>query len=144
MIINNELNNMKFIKQNISKQWLLTNGFHYNRIFSNEDCEVYTYRFPVLKCERFTVLECELKVILGEDNVIIDVYDYNTINRYTPFYYQEYGNYNKILEKIWTKISKVLGELRIEERGINNGSKNKEIKGKRNITNKRKQGGGRL
>lgn len=141
MIINNELNDMKFIKQNMSKQWLLTNGFHYNRIFSNEDCEVYAYRFPVLKCERFTVLECELKVILGEDNVIIDVYDYNTINRYAPFYYQEYGNYTKMLDDIWLKINTELKRLKIKQlkdMEDNNGSKNKKNKRKRNYSNKRK------
>ena len=125
----------------MTKQWILSNGFHYNRIFSNEEYEVYTYRFPVLKYERFVVLECELRVMLGEDNVIIDVYDYNTINRYAPFYYQEYGNYNKMLEEIWDKINKVTNKLGIKEKRINNGSENKEIKRKCNNSNKRKQRG---
>lgn len=123
----------------MTKQWLLSNEFHYNRIFSNEENKVYTYRFPVLKYEGFTVLECELRVILGESNVIIDVYDYNTINRYAPFYYQEYGNYDRMLQEIWMKINKAIGKLGLEERRIENGNKNKETKKKCNTSNKRKQ-----
>ena len=143
-VITNKISERKFTKRNMTKQWILSNGFHYNRIFSDEESEVYTYRFPVLKYEGFTVLECELRVIPGESNVVIDVYDYNTINRYAPFYYQEYGNYDKMLEEIWMKISKVLGKLGIEERGIGNGNKNKEIKRKCNNSNKRKQRGSRV
>ena len=139
--ITNKISDRRFLKKNMTKQWILSNGFHYNRIFSNEEYEVYTYRFPVLKYERFVVLECELRVMLGEDNVIIDVYDYNTINRYAPFYYQEYGNYNKMLEEIWDKINKVTNKLGIKEKRINNGSENKEIKRKCNNSNKRKQRG---
>ena len=143
-VITNKISERKFTKRNMTKQWILSNGFHYNRIFSDEESEVYTYRFPVLKYEGFTVLECELRVIPGESNVVIDVYDYNTINRYAPFYYQEYGNYDKMLEEIWKKISKVLEKLGIEERGTENGSKNKETKRKCNNSNKRKQRGSRV
>lgn len=138
-IITNKLSERKFTKRNMTKQWLLSNEFHYNRIFSNEENKVYTYRFPVLKYEGFTVLECELRVILGESNVIIDVYDYNTINRYAPFYYQEYGNYDRMLQEIWMKINKAIGKLGLEERRIENGNKNKETKKKCNTSNKRKQ-----
>ena len=77
----------KYIKSNMTKEQLVQNGFHYNRIFSNNDTDLYTYRFPGYKYERFTILECELKIILGEDNVYINVFDYNTINRYASFYY---------------------------------------------------------
>lgn len=129
----------KYIKRNITKDWLLSNGFRYNRLFSDTETEVYTYRFPVYKYEKFTILECELKVIIGEDNVCINIYDYNTLNRYAPFYYLEYGNYTVMIKEIWQKINKELIKLGIEaERNINNGCKNKEIKGTRNNTHKRK------
>ena len=132
----------KYIKRNMTKDWLVSNGFHYNRIFSNNDADVYTYRFPVYKYERFIILECEMKVILGEDNVYINVFDYNTLNRYAPFYYMEYGNYTSMLKEIWQKIDKELNKLGIKKitmaKENGNGSKNKEIKRKRNNTNKRK------
>lgn len=133
---------IKFFKRNMTKEWLSQNGFHYNRLFSNNDMDVYTYRFPVYKYERFTILECELKVILGEDNVYVNVFDYNTLNRYAPFYYMEFGNYTLMLKEIWQKIDKELNKLGVKksttakERG--NESKNKEIKRKRNNPNKGK------
>lgn len=136
-IIIDKLLGVRFAKSGMTKQWLLSNGFQFNRTFSNEDEEVYTYRFPVLKYEGFIVLECELRVILGENRVLLDVYDYNTINRYAPFYYQEYGNYSKILEEIWTKIDSTIKKLGIKER-IANESKNKKAQRKRNNPNKRK------
>jgi len=117
ILIANKITDIKFIKKNMTKQWLLANGFHYNRLFSNEEDEVYTYRFPVYKYNSFTILECELRVISGEDNILVDVYDYNTINKYAPFYYQEYGNYTMMLEEIWNKIDKKTEKLKIEKKG---------------------------
>lgn len=133
----------RYIKKNMTKEWLISNNFHYNRIFSDDETEVYTYRFPVYKYDCFTVLDCEFKVTLGESTVTIDVYDYNTINRYTPFYYQEYGSYDKMLKEIWEKIDRSTIKLGIEKRTINEG-KYKETKRKRNNPNKRKQRGSRI
>lgn len=113
-----QVDNKKYVKQNISKEWLIANGFHYNKILSNEDGEVYTYRFPVYKYEGFIVLECELMAKLDEGDVLINVYEYSTTNKYAPFYYQEYGNYDKMLECIWTKINKVIKKLGIKEDGL--------------------------
>ena len=111
-----------YIKKNITKEWLISNGFHYNRLFSDSDTNVYTYRFPVYKYERFAILECELKVILGENNVYINVYNYNTINIYAPFYYAEYGNYDVVLKEIWRKINKELKRLGIITEEKKNGN----------------------
>lgn len=125
-----------------SKQWLLSHDFHYNRLFSDEEIEVYTYRFPVYKYEKFTVLECELSVILGNDNTTINVYDYGTNDRYAPFYYSEYGNYDKMLEIIWKNINSYLIKLGIIKKEnkeiLVNESKNKEIKRQCNNSDKRK------
>lgn len=74
---------------------------------------MYTYRFPVYKYNKFTVLECELKVALGEDIINVNVYDYNTHDKYAPFYYCEYGNYNKMLKEINEKIDIVLKRLNV-------------------------------
>lgn len=113
----------EFIKKNMTKEWLLSNGFHYNKLFNTIDTEVYTYRFPVYKYEGFlTILECELKVILGEENVYINVYDYKTINKYAPFYCTEYGGCNVILNEIWKKIINKLKKLGIVEEEKNHGN----------------------
>lgn len=108
------MENVRFTKTNMTKQWLLSNRFHYNRLFSDEEIESYTYRFPVYKCEGFTILECELRVNLGSNYVYIDVYDHNTINKYAPFYFCEYGK-NILLENIWRIIGKEIKRLGISK-----------------------------
>ncbi len=93
----------------------MSNGFHYNRLFSEDEVEVYTYRFPVYKYNKFTLLECELKVMLGDDVISVNVYDYGTNDKYAPFYYYEYGNYDKILKEISEKIENALNKLKVRK-----------------------------
>lgn len=99
---------------NTSKQWLLSHDFVYNRLYSDKEIEVYTYRFPVYKYDIFVVLDAEFKIILGENDIQINVYDHNTSNRYAPFYYCEYGKYNKVLEAINNNIRKQLDKLGVK------------------------------
>lgn len=106
-----------YYKQNISKEWLMENGFKYSKSLSDEETHVYTYRFPVFKYERMTVLECELNVSSEDGEVKINVYDYGTNDKYAPFYYCEYGDYDKMLKIIWEKINAVFRKLQIESRG---------------------------
>lgn len=110
-----DITQTKYRKKNMTKDWLLSNGFRYNRLFSDDETEVYTYRFPVHKYNEFTVLECEFRVVLGEKDISINVYDYATNNKYAPFYYCEYGNYDKLLKEINEKINIVLRKMRIEK-----------------------------
>lgn len=110
------LSNKKHTKKNITKEWLLSNGFRYNRLLSGEEVDVYTYRFPVLRHDKFTVLECELRVELDKNKIKIDVYDYNSNNKYAPFYYCEYGNYDNLLKEIHKKIEIKLNDLGIRRR----------------------------
>lgn len=131
----------QYKKQGMTKDWLLSNGFRYSRVLSTDDAPVYTYRFPVYKYKSMTVLESEISVILGEDGVKLNVYDYGTNDKYAPFYYCEYGNFDKMLKEIYSKINKELSKLNInfiEQKGNHNGSKNKEIKRKCNYPYKRK------
>lgn len=109
------MNHNKYHKQGMTKDWLVSNGFRYSRLLSTDDTTVYTYRFPVYKYKSMTVLECEISIVLGEDNVKLNVYDYNTNDKYAAFYYCEYGNYNNILKIVWNKITYVLQRLGIEE-----------------------------
>lgn len=107
-----------YIKPNVTKKWLLSHNFHYNQSLSYDGTDVYTYRFPVYKYEKFTTLECELCIILGEDEVRINVYEYGTSDRYAPFYYCEYGNFNKMLEIIWSNINRQLRRLEIVKKQL--------------------------
>lgn len=105
----------QYTKNNITKEWLLSNDFRLNRLFSDQETEVYTYRFPVYKYNKFTLLECEFRVILGENIINVNVYDYATNDKYAPFYYCEYGNFDAMLKVIYNKINKELQKLSIIE-----------------------------
>lgn len=109
----------KYYKKNVSKEWLVTNGFRYSKNLSDEDTSVYTYRFPVFKYERMTVLECEINISLEDGKVKLNVYDYRTNDKYAAFYYCEYGNYDKMLKIIWDKIDYMLKKLQIESKTNN-------------------------
>ncbi len=111
----NNLSNVKYIKKNITKEWLIFNKFRHNRLLSDGTVDVYTYRFPVLKHDKFIVLECELRVTLGDEKIDVNVFDYNTNNKYAPFYCCEYGNYDNILRKINNRIDKEIDELQISK-----------------------------
>lgn len=109
-----------------SKQWLLDHGFIYNKTLSNDDTDVYTYRFPVLKYNSYTTLECGLSIIFGDNKIKIDVYDYGTRDKYAPFYYTEYGNHTKILNTIWFNIDHRIKQIKNVkvQRGRQSGNQN--------------------
>ena len=140
------LTQTRYTKPNATKQWLLSHNFYYNKMFSDGESSAYSLRFPVCKYKSYTTLEGELTIILGEDDVRINVYDYGTYDIYPAFYYQEYGNYDVILETIWGNINKKLQQLRInkvdrasgQKENRENGRKNKEVKRGRKNTNTRK------
>lgn len=111
----------KYTKKNITKDWLLQNRFRYNPLCNepDEDIETYTYRFPVHKYGIVDILECELLVHLGEDEIEVNVYDYRTNNKYAAFYCTEYGNYEPILRNIHAEIDKKIKKLGIKKETIN-------------------------
>lgn len=126
------LTDITYIKQNVTKQWLLSNNFYYNSRLSDEESEVYSYRFPVYKYDKFTTLECEFSIVLGKETVTINVYNYRTYDKYAPFYYYEYGNYGKLLDVIWRNINKQLKLLGITkektDKERNDGGKCKKLR----------------
>lgn len=123
----NNISGKKYIKKNISKEWLCANKFKYNRLLSDKENDIYSYRFPVYKYGDFVTLECELSVFSTTGEVRINVFDYNTRSRYAPFYHVEYGIYNEILDKINERILKQLKKFDINQER-KDGNKNKEIK----------------
>lgn len=106
----------KYVKRNVDKNWLIKNNFKYSSILSDENEDIYTYRFPVYKNGGFTILECEIAVCLNTENINVDVFEYGTRDRYAPFYYIEYGNYDVILQSIWNQINKELKKFDIKKK----------------------------
>lgn len=113
-----DMKNIVNVERHLTKQWFLANNFRYNKSFSDKDTEVYTYRFPVFRYSIYITLECELRAIVGENKIQIDVYDCNTRDKYAPFYYCEYGDFDRILKTIEARIRKELNKLGISARHI--------------------------
>lgn len=107
---------MNFYIEDYSPEHLKKLDFRYSHIFSDEDVDVYTYRFPVYRYNATMVLEGEFRIYTDDGTVIIDVFDNGTRSRYAPFYYYEYGDFTPLLEKIWEKIDKELTKLQIKEK----------------------------
>lgn len=104
------LANNKYKKTGVTKSWLDINNFRYGTI-DGED--VYRYIFPVYKYGTAPILDCELTLFMSDGEVKVNVYDHGTKSRYAPFYYVEYGNYEKVINKINRTINKKLKELGI-------------------------------
>lgn len=105
------------IRKNVTKEWLLNNGFKYNKTLSYNDEDVYTYRrFPVYKNGNYTVLECEINYFDMSNEFKVDVYEYGTKYIYVPFYCIEYGNYKMILKIIHKRIEYELKKLGLKNK----------------------------
>lgn len=102
-------------KKDVTKEWLQSNKFRYNRIFSDNGTDIYTYRFPVYRYGSACILECEISIILQNGKVNVNVYDYNTRNKYAPFYCVRYGEYSNILNIIDYNIQKEFDTLGIRK-----------------------------
>ena len=94
----------KINPQNISKISKL--GFTYNKLLSDKDTKIYTYRFPVEKYNNYYSIFCEININIDTFIVSINVL-YRDGSIYTPLYKNEFGNYknkeniiNKIQEKL--------------------------------------------
>lgn len=111
-------NRLYCIKNDITKKWLLDNGFRYCRSFSDYEIDTYVKRFPVYKYNNETViLEGELRVALGDNRIFLNVFNAgHELEKYAPFYYSEYGNHEKVLEIIWKNFNKVLNKIGIDNK----------------------------
>ena len=78
---------------------LRNHGIRYSTTLSTNEESVYVYRFPVYKYKRKTTLECEISVEVNSNIVIVNVYNSNH-SVYAPFYNDEYGNFEPLLEII--------------------------------------------
>lgn len=102
----------KFNVGKVNKEKLLLKNFHFSGMKSEDFCEIYSYRFPVYEYKGHIVLYCEL--MLDKDTSDLSIYVFDKNNRlFAPFYYSEYGSYDKILNVININIISKLAELGI-------------------------------
>ena len=100
-------------KLKTTKDDLYGKGFHYNKLMSDET-DIYSLRFPVHKYKKYTTLEAEIIVELQSGDVIVNVFNYGTNERYSPFYVQDYGRY-EILGSINKAINEQLKRIGAKE-----------------------------
>jgi hypothetical protein len=96
-------------KLKTTKDDLYSKGFRYNKLMSDET-DIYSLRFPVHRYKKYVTLEGELLVELQSGEISINVFNYGTNERYSPFYYQEYGRYeilNPINKTIEDQLKKI-------------------------------------
>lgn len=94
-----------YYKPNITKEWVHNNPFlRYSGLYSTNEENAYTYKFPVYKSKGSTLLECELILFEKSGNATVNVYDYNTKIKYPTFYNNTYGK-NIVVNTINKNIS---------------------------------------
>lgn len=103
------------LKKEVNHAWL-SKFFHKDYLLSDEENDYYVHRFGVYKCGSCITLECEIMVTMPEKKISVHVYDGGTRNRYAPFYYTEYGNYQTIMSIICGRIEKELKKMGIKIR----------------------------
>ena len=106
-----QLINKKYKMSYPSESKLIKFGF---RKVKNSDDDIWKYTFPVYKHNKITTIEAVISVILPSGRVLIDVYSNGNI--YTPFYNNEFGNYEPIMNIINSNIIKELNKLHIKEK----------------------------
>ena len=98
--------------QNYSREYLLSHGFRYRKASFTDDIDVYTYRFPVYKYNKQSLIDCTLTVNPNDGDVFISVTQQDGCI-YTPFYANDYGNFRPIMEIINSNILHQFSKLSI-------------------------------
>lgn len=106
----------------IKKGYLERNQFKYSRIFSDNDEDVYTYRFIVWKFGSAGTLEGEIRLNTSSGDVNIGCYDYGTRNPYASWYNRKYGK-NEVVNIIDDKFEAEIKRLGIRYKNDNSGQR---------------------
>ena len=117
-----QLINKKFKMLSPSDGKLTKLGFRKVRNIADD---IWEYRFPVYKYNsKIITIEGVITVSLSTEKVLIDVYSNGYA--YVPFYNNEYGNYEPIMDIINKNILREFNKLGIKEK-----KKKNKIKGRR-------------
>lgn len=68
-----------------SKEFLQSNKFKYRTNLSDNNDEMYTYRFPVIFYNKIPTTECEIVVSSSVRTVTINVYNSGTKELYSSY-----------------------------------------------------------
>lgn len=107
-----QLINKKYKMLYPSESKLIKSGF---RKVKNVEDNIWKYSFPVYKYNhKITTIECIITVTMPNGKVNLDVYSNG--HMYTPFYNNEYGNYEPIMNIINNNILRELNKFKIKEK----------------------------
>lgn len=121
----NHIAQQQYYRKYVTKKWLELNGFKFSYALSDEEEDVYLHRFPVWLSYGIATLEGEVMISLRAHSqkdtnvdIKINVFSEGTRERFYPFYYVEYGNYEYILQGINTAVNKKIKQLNIQKRRL--------------------------
>lgn len=112
----------------VQRNWVITDyckdnikqlGFIYN-----ERMDYWSYSFPIRFWKRMPTLLCCVHISRDKDHAWVNVFD-NMGCYYSPFYSQEYGQYDDFIKTAEKKILYKLSSLGIIEKKPKNKEKNK-------------------
>lgn len=119
-----QLINKKYKMLYPSESKLLKFGF---KKVKNIDDDIWKYTFPVYKHNhKIATIEGIISVVMPTGKVLIDVRSNGNI--YTPFYNNEFGNYEPIMEIINSNILREFNKFNIKEKKKDKGKKTWRIK----------------
>lgn len=109
-----QLPNYIYSKDRITKKWLDRNGFLYNRILSDVDCDAYSLRFPVYRYGDFICIDSEITVFTKTKEIRVDCYDHNTRDCYARWYCRDVGRDETLMTLVTSQVEKKLKSLGIK------------------------------
>ena len=109
------MTNNKYYKPNVNMEWIRKSPFRHSGTLSTYEENVYTYKFPVYKSGNTYTLECEIILFENSGQVVLNVYDCSSKNKYTPFYSDYYGK-NEVVISIHKRIDKEMCKLGIRRK----------------------------
>lgn len=85
--------------ENYSKEYLKSCGFRYRKATCKDDIDTFIHRFPVYKYNGKSTIDCIITVNPKDGEVFITVIQQDG-SIYAPFYTNDYGNFEVILNTI--------------------------------------------
>lgn len=104
----------KYRVKDVDKERLKSFGFYYDKTISNIESDYYSYKFPVYKYENIALIYAVLSIDTKDGSVLVNVYKANSKECYAPFYQNQYGNYQSILNIINKNILMKFKKIGIE------------------------------
>ena len=99
--------------KNHTVKYLENHGFRYSEKMSCSEETVYEYKFPAYKWNDKITIDGRLLVIQETGDVRVDVLDHSDMSYYAPWYYDNSGVHDKLIDKIRENVNEVLKRFEV-------------------------------